>query len=94
MPTALAKDSDAELFLRLWDKQKLTPTLARHLLKIEFGDQDRARMHELAQKNEEGELSPAEQREFENYVRVGTLLSILQSRARKRLKSRAGNGRG
>ena len=94
MPAVLAKSSDSDLFLRIWDQEKLTPTLARHLLKLDFDAHDRARMHQLAVKNEESRLSSSERREFDEYVRVGTLLSILQSRARKALKHRARNGRG
>jgi hypothetical protein len=88
----LPKNSDAELFLRLWDEHRLTPTLARHLLKLQFDERDRMRMHDLAVKNQAGKLSAAKRRELDNYVRVGTLLSILQSRARERLRHR-GNGR-
>jgi hypothetical protein len=77
---------DTDIFLRLWDQQHLTPTLARHLLKMSFSDDDGKRMDELAAKNQEGEISPAELAELDSFVRVGTVLSILQSRARKLLK--------
>jgi hypothetical protein len=76
---------DTDIFLRLWDRQQMTPTLARHLLKMNFSDDDGTRMDELAAKNREGEISPAELAELDNFVRVGTVLSILQSRARKLL---------
>ena len=88
--------SEAELFLRLWGQQKLTPTLARHLLKLTWSAQDEARMGELADKNREGAIQPAERDELDTYVRVGLTLSVLQSRARKLLKKSpaSGNGRG
>lgn len=99
MATALTPPpvpSEAELFLRLWDRQKLTPALARHVLKLSWSAEDEARMSELAERNREGELAPAEQHELDTYVRVGLTLSVLQSRARKQVakRSAAGNGRG
>ena len=44
-------------------------------------------MKDLSQKAQAGTLSPAEQEEIDEYIRVGTLLSILQSRARRALKA-------
>jgi hypothetical protein len=87
---------DADLFLRLWDEHRLTPTLARHLLKLKWPAADEARMRELADRNSEGTITPAELRELDEFVRVGLVLSILQSRARKRLGDAASarNGRG
>src|SRR4051812_36515020 len=88
--------ADTDILLRLWERQKLTPTLARHLLRLEFSPEEKARMHDLATRNQSGEISPSDLRELDSYVRVGTLLSILQSRARKLLKktARPVNGRG
>jgi hypothetical protein len=100
MSTATAPDPlttvDTDLFLRLWDQERLTPPLARHLLKLTWSDADRARMAELAERNREGTITAAELRELDEFVRVGAVLSILQSRARKLLKnsSRSRNGRG
>jgi hypothetical protein len=59
---------------------------ARGILKLEFSDCDLARMHELAVKNQEGTLSTAELEELDNWVKVGDLIAILQSKARKILK--------
>ncbi len=78
--------SDSAMFLRLWDSAKLTPTLARQLLKLAWSESDQARMKELTQRNQNGELEAAEAEELDNYLRVGLTLSILQSRARKVLK--------
>ena len=94
LPTPNAT-SEGELFLRLWERQPLTPTLARHVLKLGWSEADDARMGELAEKNRESELSPVERHELDTYVRVGLTLSVLQSRARKRLrKAGAGANRG
>ena len=67
----------------------MSPELARHVLARRFSEEDAARMHSLAEKNREGALSAAEREELDAYVKVGDLLAILQSRARKTL-----NGRG
>ena len=60
--------------------------IARQILKLAFSEQDRARMHTLAVKNQEGQLSSEEREELDNYIKVGDLLAILQSKARKLLK--------
>lgn len=85
---------DGQIFLRHWEKQKLTPGVARHFLKVGFDAQDEARIHELALKNQEGVISKAELGELDHYVRVGGILTNLQSRARKALrKTVTSNGR-
>jgi hypothetical protein len=90
--------SEAAIFGRVWDANAggLTIPVARHILKLGFSEADNLRMHELAEKNREGELTPAELAELDNFVKVGDLLAILQSKARKRLKQDAGvrNGHG
>ncbi len=54
------------------------------------GDQELAsRIDELAAKNTEGELSPAERAEYAGYVRANKFVAILQLRARKLLEDRS-----
>jgi hypothetical protein len=64
----------------------MTPELARSILGLSFPDEDKARMHELAVKNQEGQISAAELEELDNYIKVGELLAILWSKARQSLK--------
>ncbi len=78
---------DSDIFLRLWSRKKMTPTLARHLLRLAFDDDDQARMHELSAKNQEGTITTEELAELDQFIRVGMVLSIMQSRARRILKS-------
>ena len=88
--------SEAAIFTRVWDDEPngLTPTVARHVLKLRFSSADQARMHELAEKNQAGELTASEIEELDNFVKVGDLLALLQSKARQRLrKTRAGAAR-
>ena len=49
-------------------------------------DSDQVRTEELAGKARAGSLSPEEEREIENYERVGHYLAILQSKARVALR--------
>jgi hypothetical protein len=49
-------------------------------------------MLDLAEKAREGSLTPAEQGELESYERVGSLLGILQSKARTSLKKESSAG--
>lgn len=86
---------DLKLFLRLWDRQQLTPALAKHVLKLNFSANDRRRMKALAEENRAGAISPADLHELDSFVRVGTIISILKSRARRLLrKPVVGRGRG
>src|ERR1700682_6273184 len=80
--------SQAAIFVRLWETEegKLPRTLARVILKLGFPKYDKARMHELALKNQEGRIAPAELEELDNYIRAGDLLALLQSKARSTLK--------
>jgi hypothetical protein len=85
-----ATTSEAAIFSRVFTngKQALTPRLARYLLGLTFSAEDKARMHELAVKNQAGALAAAEQEELHNYIKVGHLLAILQSKARQALKQK------
>jgi hypothetical protein len=90
-------NSEAAIFGRLWDGDvRLSRPIARHVLKLRFSAADKARMHSLVDKNRAGELTAEEQEELDNFVKVGDLLAILQSKARKFLKQTASarNGHG
>lgn len=56
---------------------------ARSILKLDFSSDDHRRMNALAEKARQGTLSPVEQEELRNYEHVDTLLSIMQSKARR-----------
>ena len=53
-----------------------------HVLKLSFSGQDLQRMHQLANKNQEGILTDEERQELDNYMNVGDLIAMLQSKAR------------
>jgi hypothetical protein len=61
--------------------------VARSILQLSFSPEERIRMHELAVRNQDGSLTVEEESELDHYNRVGTLLSIMKSKARKLLKN-------
>jgi hypothetical protein len=90
MSTRTKRDtSETAILSRVFgsSRELLSPDLARYLLGLRFDSEDQARIHELADKNQEGRISPQELQELDGYVRIGDLLAILQSQARKTLKS-------
>ena len=68
------------------DNPVLSHEAARVLLRLDFNARDRARMNRLAAKNRDGRLTAAEDKELDNYIRVGQTLGILKSKARRSLK--------
>lgn len=84
-----ASSHDVEILSRLFDvaPEELSCDLARFLLSLRFGDNDKDRMRELSQKARDGELTEFEQAETDSYERVGHVLGILQAKARVRLKN-------
>lgn len=64
-------------------KNELSPATARLLLGMGFTEEDKARLAELAGKGNEGILSAEERAEYEAYVKVGDVLSLLHLKARK-----------
>jgi hypothetical protein len=79
--------TEVAIFERLFTRgEKMTRTTALYLLDLEFSEEDKERMHELAVRNQEGRVSKKEREELLGYAKAGCLLGILQSRARKFLK--------
>ena len=58
----------------------------RELLKLHADATLQARIDELAEKCDEGLLTPDERVEYETYVRFGNFVAILQAKARLRQK--------
>jgi hypothetical protein len=68
------------------EKNGLSRVAAQSILKLSFTERDKARMNELAEKNQEGLLTPEERAELESYVKVGDVLSLLHLKAKKSLR--------
>jgi hypothetical protein len=63
----------------------LTPEVARRLVELRADPELQRRVDMLADKNTEGQLTPAEREEYELYVRASRFIAILQAKARKLL---------
>lgn len=81
----LLKTNDREILNRLLDSltECFTPTVARRLIRFRADSDTQARIDELADKCNEGELTAAERREYESYVRAINVIAVLQSKARR-----------
>ena len=64
----------------------LSPSVARALLKLRFAERDHVRMGELSAKARTGTLTAQEQIELDTFERLGCLLDIVHSQARRALK--------
>jgi len=69
-------------------EQEPSPAVARALLKLQFSQADCKRMCELSAKARAGKLTAEEQLQIDTYERLGCLLDILHSKARRVLKRR------
>jgi hypothetical protein len=67
-------------------QKKLSRAAARALLRLSFDDDDRKRMHELAQKNQADELTAKEEIELLGYLKVGLFLDLIHAKAAKSLR--------
>jgi hypothetical protein len=63
----------------------LTPEVARALVRLRADPELQARMDELAEKCNEGRLTPEEREEYETSVRFANYLAIIQTKARRLL---------
>jgi hypothetical protein len=63
----------------------LTPESAKRLLELRPDPQLQALVDQLAEKCNEGTLTPEEQAEYASYVSFGTFVALLKSKARQLL---------
>ncbi len=86
--TSPSPTSEAAILSRLIrpEDDNLTAEAAEALLTIRFPSGDLDRMHELAVKNQDGQITADERTEMESYRRVGFLLDLMHSKARRALK--------
>lgn len=64
----------------------LTPRAARQLAGLRADEEAQARVHELAEKCNEGKLSAEERAEYEAYAMAANIVAILQAKARARMR--------
>jgi hypothetical protein len=65
----------------------LTPEAAKALVDLRADSQFQARLDELADKNTAGLLTPDERAEYDLYLSAMSVVTVLQSMARMRLKA-------
>lgn len=84
-----SRSKSGEVFSRVWGRADLPPAVAEHVLTLGFTPADEARMHDLAARNRAGGLSADELAELDDYILVGDLIAVLQSKARRVLRVKA-----
>jgi hypothetical protein len=86
--TTHSSENEATILARVFDDERglLPPDLARSILDVEFSERDKARMHDLAVRNQADALTTVEKEELYAFAKAGTLLGILKSKARRTLK--------
>jgi hypothetical protein len=75
------------------EENSFSPAAAKAILTLGYAKTDKERMQQLAAKAREGTLSSQELAEVEAYSRIGSLLGVLKSKARRALKGRTSNGK-
>lgn len=65
--------------------EPLPKNLARYFLDLTISERDKARMHELAVRNQDDALTADEKAEMHAFGRAATVMSILKSKARRTL---------
>lgn len=68
------------------DEAEISAEAAEGILSLHFSSADKNRMHELSKKARDGSITSDEQVEVEAYSRIGSLLGVLKSRARRTIK--------
>lgn len=88
MTTALPPQ-EPSLLAQLLDPlgECLTPELARRIAELRATPEAQARIDELADKCNEGELTPGEAAEYDTYVDAIDLIAVLQAQARDVLRT-------
>ena len=94
MHTAHAGISEAAIFGRVLEPEEATLDVAaaRAILDLDFKQPDKDRMRTLLAKAKKGTLTAKEKIEIDNYERVGHMLSLMKSKARRSLKGGQDNG--
>jgi hypothetical protein len=84
-------ESEVAILARILGNEhgQLPAEQARYILTLGFSESDKARMHDLAVRNQDDDLSPAEKEELFAFGKAGDLLSILKSKARRTLGVKA-----
>jgi hypothetical protein len=93
MPGMKADSARSIQSAAVWERMieltgELSPSAARSLLRLRFSPADHAKMEELSAKARAGTLSAQEEATLDTFERLGCLLDILHSKARRARKKR------
>jgi hypothetical protein len=66
----------------------LTPEVAKAIAELRADPELQSRMDELAERCNQGKLTPEERDEYETNIRFGNFLAIIQAKARRMQKQR------
>jgi hypothetical protein len=85
--TTHANENEVTILARILGNEngQLPDGFARYILDHEISERDKARMHDLAVRNQDDALTPAEKEELFGFAKATSLLSILKSKARRTL---------
>ena len=85
----LTPNTEAAILARVIeaDGTEITPDVARYLLSMQLPVADRNRVDELSARARAGLLTQAEEAELDSYLHIGSLLGVMQARARRLLKN-------
>ena len=83
--------TDAAILTRLVQPERadLPSEAAQALLQLHFNSDDLDRLHALTVKNQGDELTASERSELESYLRISSLLDLMQAKARLSLRGRS-----
>lgn len=83
----MAPNTEAAILARVLetDQKEMTPDVARYLRAITLPAADRERVDHLSEKARAASLTEEESRELDSYLHIGSLLGVLQSKARQLL---------
>jgi len=94
MPATHTDASEVSILNRILrpNTPTFSPEAAQDILALDFDQADKDRMRQLSTKARAGTLTAEEDTEAGKYELVGHLLNIMQSKARRSLKSRRDDG--
>lgn len=90
---ATTLDDEADILSRIIDpaERAIPPEAARFVLSLRFDSADLDCMNRLSRQAAEGTLGEEDQERLDRYERVGHLLAILHSKARRALRNADGD---
>ena len=80
--TVAITESDILADVLAADEGDLSPEAARSVLRWKFSSRSVKRINQLARRNQRGAITAAEREVLERYLRVASLVNLLQAKAR------------